>query len=615
MAGINSEVYDVFHPNPVSLKDLPAMAVSLGIWRCEVMKYRSSDDTLTRFNPEVQNISSNTVLPHLPSVIRATIDRYLTNFRFSLGQWLHSHHERVFHFHYNHQNHVLRYFDDFVCDYNGTIHYVKTAERMMHCDQFDVQQKFIIACTYFFEDDIRRLWPLVSSNMDLNSINFSVSPQLYYWICYLKKRLDKIPISRWDNCVENVMLTRTMTHNRPSVEYFWNRIPTESRVQKGYDLFHSDVQSFARYIFPKLDDQQLDNFVNVGEYGFELMRALCLNSWYDKEFIHSIWMRIRNVINQTAFTNGIIIALQFENGEYISMLGISYYEDYKDDKDGCIRRNWFNMCCEIWNSAPERLKRSAVEEITSNYRLFEGLQTLSSSIPPEPKEYVFFSTFLSYATYEERKTFWSDCWRRLIQGTRCQDFKKLMNLCFENEDEITQFRENVMANNDNGIIFYICESYLLEFCFDEVNEFVSLSRPDTQAARNFKQQILQSVFFGELRYFREIEVMIRRPRELNEFINDAYNDTDMSWNFKNQLVCSPVLLQILPCSAFSVPIELFKEFIDLFVSSKDIVLQIKTGIIDFVKKVADLKTTVSESSLTSLLSWCLENDEEFMEFK
>ncbi|XP_065224915.1 uncharacterized protein LOC135848814 [Planococcus citri] len=590
MAGLNSEVYDIFHSTLLSLKDLSAIAVSLGIWRCQVMKYRTSDDALTKFNPEGQNISSKTVLPDscVPSVLHATIDRYVTKLRFSLGHWLRSHHERVFYLHYDHQNHVLGYFEDFVCDYNGTIHYERTAKRMMHCDQFDAQQKFIIACTYFFEDDIRRLWPLVSSNMDLNSINFSVSPQLYYWICCLKNELSKIPTTHLDNLIEGVMLSNCMTHNRPSVEYFWNRIPTESRMRKVHDLFQSDVQSFARYILPKLDDQQLDEFVNIDEYGFEIMRALCLKAWYDKEFILSIWMRIQNLISQRAFTSEIIIMLQLENRESMTIFGPNYLGEFDDDEDGCIRRNWLNLCCEIWNSAPERLKRSAVREITSNNRLFRDSVILAILIPPEPKEYEFFSTFLSYATYEERKTFWSDCWLHLIQGTRCQDFKKIMNLCFENEDEINQFKENVIANS--RIILFLCESYLKAFCFDELNELVSLSKPDAQAARDFKQQILQAVFFDEQRCFRE--VMIRRPRELNEFINDAYNDTDMSWDFKNRLVSSPVVLQYLPYHALGIPTELFDEFIDLFVSNKDTVLQIKTSMIDLLKnpeKVVEFK--------------------------
>ncbi|XP_065224241.1 uncharacterized protein LOC135848288 [Planococcus citri] len=608
MAEINSGVYDIFHPSPVSLKDLSAIAVSQEIWRCQVIKICSCDDTLEEFDPAVENISLETVLPDLPSTIRDLIDKYVTKFGFSLSYWLQSHHDRVFYFHYGQHNRVLKHFKAFVCDCSGLIHYIRTAERMMRCNRFDAHRKFIIACTYFFEDDIRRLWPLVLNEMNLSFFHFSKSPHLYYWICCLKNELDKIPTSRWDNCVDEVMLTKTMTHNRPSVEYFWNRIPTESRIRKACSIFQSDVQSFVRYILPKLNDQQLDKFVN--ESSFDLMRSLCQNAWYDKDFILSTWMQIRDIIKESTFTNEVTNVLQSENRDIMLFRSNNIFINY-NDQDDCFRKNWFDLCCEMWNSAPQMLKRSAIEEITSNNNLFVSLPEwdLDYKPPPQPKDFKFLSTFLSSATYEKRRTFWSDCWKHLIKGTRCRDFQKIMNLCFESEDEIIQFKENVMANSEEFL--QICDSFLRELHVDELNEFVSLSRPEIQAARIFKQNLLQSVFFGQRPEFSQ--KIIARSTEFNDFINEAYNDTDLSLQFKNQLISSSLVQKMLTQTALLVPIEKFAEFMDAFVTNEQSLQQIKKRIVNELGDEVGCGV-VFLSAVSSLASWCLEDEEQASQF-
>ncbi|XP_065225965.1 uncharacterized protein LOC135849445 [Planococcus citri] len=602
IGGITSDVYDIFHPTPVPLKELAAIAVSLEIWRCKTNEYRDNRK-LKEFSPSGERIILKKILPDLPTVIYAAIDKYVRRFGPSMENWLKKHHDRIFYFYYDdHQNYVLNYFDNFVCDYTGTIDYVRTARCMMHCDRFDDNQKFEIACTYFFEDDISRLWPLVSKNMGLINVDFSKSPQLYYWICCLRNELDKIPSNEVNETVDEVMLEVNMPQNGPSLQYFWSRIPLQNRMRKAFGIFIRDSLSFARFILPKLNDQQLEEFVN--EKSHELIRTLFKNVWYDKELIWPAWMYIRKAINVDGFTKLVVEMLQNELLIYPVKTTIGEVLD---------SRIWSDLCCEIWISSAENLKRSAVVEITSNKRLFSNLRCRVYVVPALPKEFEFLWTFLSDATSADRRRFWFDYWQILLENVRFEDLAKIMKLCFENEVEIAQFKENVMANS--GSVRFFCRMLLIEMCLDELNEFANFLFLEVQAARNFKQQVLHSAYLGRENDFNG--AVMRNAKEFNKFIEDAFANIFRSADFKNRLTSSPeIQRKIGQVAVSSVPFGQLVEFISTFVSAEKTLLEIKARIIDALKeKAAYCKSSRCKFYHTPLLSWCLGSQKEVTKFK
>ncbi|XP_065224573.1 uncharacterized protein LOC135848568 [Planococcus citri] len=606
MGEIIFDVYDIFQPVPVSLRELSAIAISLEIWRCRANEYRNNRK-LKEFCPSLERILLKKILPDLPTVICTAIDKYVRRFGPSMENWLEEHHNKIFYFYYDHQNFVLDYFDNFVCDYTGTMDYVRTARRMMHCARFDDNQKFMIACTYFFEDDIRRLWPLVSKNMDWNGINFSESPQLYYWICCLRNELDKIPCTEINNSIDKVMLDAFMLHNIPSIEYFWNRLPSENRIRRAFVIFARDNLSFTRFILPKLVDQQLEEFVNVRSY--ELIRSSFKNVWYDKELILPIWMCIKKIINVEGFTKVVVKMLESELLPWPGMTS-----EVGEDED-LQHRIWLDLCCEIWISAPENFKRSAVVEITSNKMLLDYWIVrfdLLSSVPSDPKEFKFLSTFFSDATSAERRKFWFDHWENLIEGLRCTDLENVMKLCFESNYEIAQFKENIMVNNE--WVHAFCKVLLSSSYFDKFNDFSGFLWPDIQAARSFKQQMLRLAFLGRDNCFNEANIL--ETKEFNKFIEDAFANIDLAADFKNQLASSLDVQRRLSQFPLSVRCEQVIEFIDTFVSAENLLLEIKARIIDGLKRYASYCSSLRcKFTYTPLLVWCLGSQEEVAKFK
>ncbi|XP_065224671.1 uncharacterized protein LOC135848649 [Planococcus citri] len=606
MDGTTSDVYDIFHPTPVPLKELAAIAVSLEVWRFKVKEYRNNRK-LKEFCPSGERISLKKMLPDLPSMIYTAIDKYVRRFGPSMETWLKEHHDRIFYFFYYYHYSVLEYFNNFVCDYTGTIDYVRTAGRMIHCDQFDEDLKFAIACTYFFEDDIRQLWPLVSGNLNGISVDFSKSPQLCYWICCLRNELNKIPSAEINSSIEKVMLDAFMPHNRPSIEYFWNRLPSENRLTMriASDFFTRDKLSFARFILPKLNDQQLEEFVN--EKSYELICTPFKNVWYDKaELILPAWMYIRKSINVDGFTKLVVKMLQNELMTYPLETEITIGEILDP-------RTRFDLCCEIWISSPENLKRSAIAEIISNNRLFSNSNVRVNVMSSVPRDFEFLLTFLSDATSVERSKFWFDSWLELVESTRSKDLAKIMKLCFENEDEIAQFKENVIANSDS--VRFFCRILQVRMCLDELNEFANFLFTEIQAARNFKQQVLRLGYLGSENDFSD--ATLRKTKEFSKFIDDAFGNIDLSANFKNQLLSAPEMQRKLSDFALLVSYEqLVIEFIDTFISAENPLLEIKARIIRALKIQAALcKSSKSKFPHTTLLFWCLGSQEEVTKFK
>ncbi|XP_065223310.1 uncharacterized protein LOC135847616 isoform X4 [Planococcus citri] len=605
MAEITPVVYDIAQPTPIPLKDLSAIAVSMEIWRNDIRK-RRMNGTISRFLPLGYHFSAISVLvPDLPPVIYDAVDKFVLRFGPSATTWLCSEFRTIFQPYRADRNSILEVFDDFVADYSGTVDYARTAKRMMVCDRLSEVEKFAIACTYFFEDDIRRIWPSVCQSFGLNSMDFSKCPQLYYWICFLKNQLSEIPIHE-GRSVDEVMLGHHMRHNRPSLEYFWNRVSVENRMIKAIDTYNRDVKLLVTFVLSNLNDQQLDEFVNT--YGGKLILNLLNDRLRDNWYIQPTWKLIQNKMTEGTFRTLVVEMMRLEQAS-----------DFK----GCSSQpqNWLFNCSLIWNDIPTNVKQSIVEDILSNTRLFEkeGLFIRSS------RRFVgFLLLILSSATFEQRSTFWHDCWTHLIDGTRSEDLLRIMKLCFENEEEIAQFKGRMLTESDN--VHHLCSKLLRVGMFDEFNDLLSFYWPEGgQAAKDYKLQLLQSTFLGE--NCRITRPLAKRANEFSVFIDDIFDSGNQSSEFKNQLMLSTSPRDILSSHLVSLnpSFEAVMELVDTFGSARQTIQVIKMRMISFLAEFIvqnrdnryfdnrddRFKTPVFEQ----FLCWLLESAEEAERFR
>ncbi|XP_065224199.1 uncharacterized protein LOC135848260 isoform X1 [Planococcus citri] len=598
------DMTDATQPALISLQELSAITVAREIWRCEVNNYRTNNE-LEKLTPKKLSTSLKSKFRDLPTAIDNVIEKYVTKFGLSMENWLEQHYKRVFFNHYCHQNYVLEDFDDFVCDYsNGTVDYIKTAERMMRCDRLSKAKKFKIACTYFFENDIRRIWPFVCKKVGPNNIELGNCPQLYYWICFLRNELDKIPTSEHQS-VDEAMFDRYMPYNRPSLEYFWNRISYQNQIQSAERLYQLKDEFFIRFILTKLDYQQLYEFVNTK--GCDLICDLLRKRYFEDEFVLEIWMCMRNLMDEDNFTKLVVDMLQTESTRSYTKKIENAHNDHK---------NWLRLCRELWHNAPHDLRQSAIKNISTNLKLFTSYRSEAGN---ESSELLL--TILECATFDERSSFWTNCWHNLILGKNTEDLQQIMEMCFENGDAIIQYKENVMLKSEH--VWEICVKLLKKFDFEKLNDLVDFCCPNAETSRHFKQQLLlQSHAFDEKLHLR-IRIMIHKcdTTQFDKFIDDAYENSDLAADYKNQFLAS-----LLPSehdlhewiySTLEWDWKEFPKFFETFVPTEQAMRQVKTRIIDRVKKFCRLSRDMLfyKPIFNDLLLWCLGNDEEVDKFK
>ncbi|XP_065225955.1 uncharacterized protein LOC135849442 isoform X2 [Planococcus citri] len=613
MTEITSQVYDIFHQTPVSLKQLSAIAVGLGIWRCKLNHYRTNDG-LSNFRPKIERNSLKAMLPNLPSAIIDVIYEYVVKFGSSLNSWLYRHYDKVFIFRDRFRNEILGDFDDFVCDHDGNIHHTRTAERLMHCSALKECEKFRIACTYFFEDHIRLIWPNVRRLKVMNyaaEARFDQYPQLYYWICYLKNEQNKISIPTTLLSIDELMFDQCLSDNRPSVEYFWFRIPLERRLLKAFDLFDCNKNAFLKFILQKLDDQQLDEFVE--RKGCDLMIFLSRSDYLDKGLFLPTWKYIKSRMSDGNLSNLVLKMLKHE---------ASSFEIYSNS----TLKHWSFFCSEIWHSINTDLKPSIVESVLSRHELFDAQRTYGFYFPNPityPARYVeLLSIILSCATFEQKRPFWLNCWRPLFKGARVKDLRRIVELCFENEEEIAEFKKNTIASISFGIVRDCGVPSLLNGDFDELNALADFCSLDSESARILKQEILRS-FFLEQSSFLNPDI-IKNANGFRVFVDDVFNNAGLSTDFKNQLISLPENQEKLTrflCS-WDVPFEALMKFFVLFAVTEQTAMQIKIRAKNHLIELSSNPrfhtrdgVGVFVKRLDQILLWCWGSDEEIAIFK
>ncbi|XP_065223939.1 uncharacterized protein LOC135848095 [Planococcus citri] len=376
-------------------------------------------------------------------------------------------------------------------------------------------------------------------------------------------------------------------------------MPYQYRFRIAVHLYKRNKESFVRFILPKLDIQQLNRFVN--SKGNKLMRDLLKDRYFDERFVLQTWMHMKHAMSRVNFA--VMVTRMLETESRLQ----STNENRKLESFLCL-------CCEIWDGQSYNFRRLIITCILSNSKFFiynrcnTGHRTSSK----------FLLFILSSASFEARRLFWQRWWSHLIGSKDIQDLDQLMKICFRNQDEITLFKENIIAKSET--LYDLCISLLHGPYWDKLNNLVDFCCPDMETARHFKQQLLRVNLLSENTRFWY--AYIGKTEEFNDFVNDAFNNADFAAEFKNQLMSSPVIQYRLSRSvrsSIALSINLIK-FIETFVSNEEIMRQIKTCIIGHLKEdaIANSSTVKNEyvkPPFVKFLLWCFGSEEEVTKFK
>ncbi|XP_065204477.1 uncharacterized protein LOC135834500 isoform X14 [Planococcus citri] len=603
-----SNVFDLIYPSPATLQEISSGALVSALWHWEV-KNRVNDD-FEEFLSELDLCQS---LPlKMPSPIKRMIQEYSQRFVSSIKQWLFGHYKRLFHFHRNNKFHILHDFYDFTCNRFGNIHFLRTARRMMICDRLSNEEKFKIACMYCFEDDIRRIWPLVSERLRFNVTNYShleENPELFYWISKLRNEPDQMPDNGNDTLADVIVGSYiSPSLHWSSVLYFWNRASPENRLARAIDLSQDIKEIFVRFILHTLSDQELDEF--AAEKASSLMYALLTNS-FDKFCVLPTWMYIKNKMNESNFPRLIGALIKYETNYYDNTL-VDEEDPFRLDDWSSTGDNTY-LCCEVWRSTPDELKRSAIKYILTRDQLF-----IRKHIRPTLfKETRFLLTVLSDASFEDRNALWHKYWRHMMTDMRVTDLHRIMKLCFRDENDITRFKETSMAEHEN--IGEYCNMLMKLGYFKELNDILMFCCPDTNKRKVIKQFVTYSCFFDEPMvinegHLTEVELM-------NEFINDASDDAETAASFKNGFASfsrvEKILRQCIISEFNCASSDHLIHFIETLVHTEDATVALKQEILNYVRGflMNGNVTGASVYDLQTILLWCLGNEDQVTNFK
>ncbi|XP_065210427.1 uncharacterized protein LOC135838639 [Planococcus citri] len=575
MTETTSRVYDLIYPSPVTLKEISAISLVAELWREEIA--RNGIETSTELDSAKEDVLLKKIIPYVPSAIYDLLVEYIAKSRSSITPWLP----------------YARCFHDFVWDWDGFIHNDRTAKRMMLCDQLTADEKFRIACKYCLEDDIRRLWPFVSSDIHSIEIHYDDNSLLYYWICCLRNELHNLPNS-YDLSIDEMMLYECERESFSSIAYFWNRIPYESRLQATIFVSESDYHCglFARFILPKLDDVQLETFLD--EQGVDFMCSLLIDNIHvDKITVLPAWMYIRNKMSRSQFIQLIERLLVEETNVFT--------EDSKDE---------VYACCEVWENSPDNFKQWALNAVLSNEELFIRM----SIGPNDPRQMRFLITVLLDASFEQRHKFWCENWRNLIFGAPVEDLLEVMKLCFRYENDISSFKEQYMSKYEN--IGPYCVKALKDGCFEELSKFLYFCYSDKQNVKQLKQQLLRSNFLGGDSIL-SFDVFCSYHEELNSFVEDAFDDVDLRAEFRNQFVSSTVTEEHLSKCILVGDFHYLTQFVETFVPEEPAVRVLKQRFFDDFNErlVSGVIWMMEGDNLQKFLAWLFDSEDEIDEFK
>ncbi|XP_065213538.1 uncharacterized protein LOC135840785 isoform X1 [Planococcus citri] len=557
---LNHVVYDILYPSPPDLTKIVSISIAVDLW-CHEINTRRIAGTLDQLNLR-RNILNGPMPRYLPISILLEIEKYVKRIGLSIEQWLLLHTGRDLF-----GNEILQHFADFVGDFDGSIHQVNTAKRLVLNDRIDNVLRLKMACTYCFEDDINRIWATISTyiRLRLRRSLFWSNPVLYYWICRLQNGAYRLPPPENPHrTIEEEIFCNLYIANWSFAEYFWSRFDANSRMRA---MINSPIHfvKFYRYFLTNYNETELDEFVNrkALDVMYALLRkgtrredALSKGGPYYvngtvqdiRPYFRVIWNLIKHRMSEYVLfllVRKILIRLRIVEEEFDT-----------------------SNCCELWITAPDHLKRPVIQLILLDDFLCICDQFVFRAYNDSVFEFLF--VVLSDASAEDRSIFWARYWYKMIHRITARQLNELMNFCLSNENEILEFKRNTLSVFQNLRLNLV--RLLLELKFDDLNELLEFCCPDERLRENMLREQLIVYFHANT------DTIVNISPRANDFIDQVFGDVGPAVAFKTQLLCSEsaqeTFKRFIFCKAYRGNFHQVIRFIEILAPSEQTVLEL-----------------------------------------
>ncbi|XP_065217729.1 uncharacterized protein LOC135843692 [Planococcus citri] len=487
---------------------------------------------------------------------------------------------------------MITLFDRLVWLPNGSISFEQTARKLLDSDKLTNVQKFQIACTYCFIDDVNRLKETLSPDemhLATESLCTDVDPFLEYWCCKIRhvtgfRHLTNTNIHFFSELIQPIY--RKYYSHWPVVEYFWKQsFDEEGRLKNAKEIIYtaySGTPELIWHLLPKLSSSQLVWMMR--ENGYEIMLYFAREPKYI-EYTMLTWKRVVNLINDDVL-----------NCLLRSVTGMEADRDYVDR---LLRRMWLCMSQQQ-------------KKFVANQQEFDYVaKWIDDCEFNSPNYQLIFEVFLLWDS-ERRHRHWKADWTRLVIGQMKHKNKieEMMKIIFDSNENIAAFKRTVMT--DYNSIRTVSELVLNWGLLQELQNYLNFCTEDQDVIRNLKKQIITSMPKDDLFYTLcdccDDEVL---DAEFKYFLRDIFAVDEIKDFQKDVLIASLVKMEEMLRDG---SVDQVIQCIEKYLSSEEDLFAIKLHFMKFSPNLFEIVgETIKMPEWVDFLSWCLDGNKSLIE--
>lgn len=303
---------------------------------------------------------------------------------------------------------------------NGKIDYGKTGPKMLSTPGLSEVQKFAIMCEFCMENEIRKFSLRFLPELFIKQMNFNKSYIMYYWICYLKNDLDKLPLNDF-NSIDMAMAARCDNKHWTAFEYFWNRLSVDDQVTVA--VFRCDNRSGCFFHQPQLLSKM--SWEQQSRVLLEIPDQIMLNFWIRFKLLESAiwtWNHSKDLITVEQFAK---------------MVKEIFHREVSSEEN-------MRMFMQIWDSASDQQKNYVIQTMEG-----EIISSFFLTCDHCPAAFEFLYKFLSAKS--------EDCRRRILMQNAAKfacnvdnpnSMDEVINLCLSNVEDQLSYKRLVMESQD-----------------------------------------------------------------------------------------------------------------------------------------------------------------------
>ncbi|XP_065205166.1 uncharacterized protein LOC135835044 [Planococcus citri] len=218
---------------------------------------------------------------------------------------------------------------------DGTINRKATARNLLNSLRLSEIDKYHILCHYSLKDDIDRLSPLLFTKNIVDHVEFSDDPSNYYWNCYFRNELDKVPVDDEENSSLDVFMFQHDEVDWWSMkEHFFDRLNAQEQVENIIWLIDDgSAFPYLKLLLMKLTENQL--FQGYTNRAVAVIKQFLHNDNGNQEILPT-WYDVRDLITQEEFVTMFTNLLEWKEyvwapvpGAILSEIWISAGDDFR----------------------------------------------------------------------------------------------------------------------------------------------------------------------------------------------------------------------------------------------------------------------------------------------